>query len=58
MPRTDFIDPRLLTLPEAARYLGCTVWAVRELIWKGELRYTRFGKRFQVDWRSDGPVQG
>ena len=45
------VGARLLTLPEAARYLGCTVWAVRELIWKGELHYTRFGKRFQVDLR-------
>jgi excisionase family DNA binding protein len=53
-PRTEerlFVDARLLTLPEAARYLGCTVWAVRELIWRGELHYTRFGKRFQVDLR-------
>lgn len=40
---------RLLTLPEAARYLGCTLWSVRDLIWKGQLPYTRFGKRFQVD---------
>lgn len=42
---------RLLTLPEAAYYLGCTIWSVRDLIWKGELPYTRFGKRFQVDVR-------
>jgi excisionase family DNA binding protein len=42
---------RLLTLPEAAHYLGCTLWSVRELIWKGQLPYTRFGKRFQVDRR-------
>jgi len=42
---------RLLTLPEAAHYLGCTLWSVRELIWKGRLPYTRFGKRFQVDRR-------
>src|SRR5215469_4191202 len=40
---------RLLTLPEAARYLGCTLWSVRDLVWKGQLPYTRFGKRFQVD---------
>ncbi|HEX2666345.1 MAG TPA: helix-turn-helix domain-containing protein [Candidatus Acidoferrum sp.] len=40
---------RLLTLPEAARYLGCTLWSVRDLIWKGQLPHTRFGKRFQVD---------
>jgi excisionase family DNA binding protein len=43
------IPHRLLTLPEAAHYLGCTIWSVRELIWKGRLPYTRFGKRFQVD---------
>jgi excisionase family DNA binding protein len=43
------IPHRLLTLPEAAHYLGCTFWSVRELIWKGQLPYTRFGKRFQVD---------
>lgn len=45
------ISQRLLTLPEAAHYLGCTLWSVRELIWKGELPYTQFGKRFQVDRR-------
>lgn len=43
------VSQRLLTLPEAAHYLGCTLWSVRELIWKGQLPYTRFGKRFQVD---------
>jgi len=43
------IPHRLLTLPEAAHYLGCTIWSVRELIWKGQLPYTRFGKRFQLD---------
>lgn len=47
----SIISQRLLTLPEAAHYLGCTLWSVRELIWKGELPYTRFGKRFQVDRR-------
>jgi excisionase family DNA binding protein len=42
-------EQRLLTIPEAARYLGCSVWSVRDLIWKGDLPYTRFGRRFQVD---------
>lgn len=45
------LSQRLLTLREAAHYLGCTLWSVRELIWKGDLPYTRFGKRFQVDRR-------
>ena len=48
---TESVAQRLLTLPSAAQYLGCTLWAIRELIWKGELPYTQFGKRFQVDVR-------
>jgi excisionase family DNA binding protein len=48
---TVAVENRLFTLPEAARYLGCTLWSVRDLIWKGALPYTRFGKRFQVDVR-------
>src|SRR5260370_10614762 len=46
---TLVIQQRLLTLPEAARYLGCALWSIRELIWNGQLPYTRFGRRFQVD---------
>src|SRR5260370_39056050 len=42
---------RLLTLPEAARYLGCKLWSVRELIWKGQIPCTRIGGRLQVDVR-------
>src|SRR5260370_40767043 len=45
------IPQRLLTLPEPARYLRGTLWSVLELIWKGQLPHTRFGKRFQVDRR-------
>jgi hypothetical protein len=45
------IPQRLLTPPEPARYPRSTLWSVLELIWKGQLPYTRFGKRFQVDRR-------
>lgn len=45
------IPQRLLTLPEPARYLRGKLWSVLELIWKGQLPHTRFGKRFQVDRR-------
>ena len=41
----QIISQRLLTLPEAAHYLGCTLWSVRELMWKGQLSFTRFGAR-------------
>jgi hypothetical protein len=41
------LSQRLLTLPEAAHYLGCTLWSVRELIWKeiipeNEVRRVRY----------------
>jgi excisionase family DNA binding protein len=49
MDESPVVSQRLLTLPEAAHYLGCTLWSVRELIWKGRLPYARFGKRFRVD---------
>jgi hypothetical protein len=45
------IPQRLLTLPKPARYLRCALWSVLELIWKGQLPHTQFGKRFQVDHR-------
>jgi len=44
----QIISQRLLTLPEAAYYLGCTLWSVRELMWKGQLSFTRFGARFRI----------
>jgi excisionase family DNA binding protein len=46
---SPIVSQRLPTLPEAAHYLGCTLWSVRELIWKRRIPYKRFGKRFQVD---------
>ncbi len=45
------IPQRLLTPPEPARHLRGTLWSVLELICKGQLPHTRFGKRFQVDRR-------
>jgi excisionase family DNA binding protein len=51
------IAPGLLTVHEAARYLGATAWAIRRLIWSGNLPYTQVGKRFNVsrealdEWR-------
>src|SRR5260370_35512830 len=43
------IPQRLLTLPKPARYLRCTLRSVLELLWKGQLPHTQFGKRFQAD---------
>ena len=43
------LPKRLYSLPEAAHYLGRTLWSIRELIWKGSLPIVREGKRIFVD---------
>lgn len=42
--RIDSPLPRLLTLRQASDYLGLTVWAIRERIWKGQLPVLQFPK--------------
>jgi excisionase family DNA binding protein len=42
--RREIFDPmgkRLYTLKEAARYLGRSVWGLRELIWAGKIPVVR-----------------
>ena len=41
-------EPITVTLPVAASMLGCTVRAVRELIWARKLKFTKLGKRHVV----------
>lgn len=36
---------RLLSLKEAAAYMGWTVWEIRRFIWSGEISYIRRGQR-------------
>lgn len=40
---------RLYTIPEAAVYLGRSIWSVRELIWKGDLPSIKVGRRVHLD---------
>ena len=44
-------SPRLLTLKDAASWLGLTVWAMRERIWAGDIPVVRFpgGRKMYVD---------
>ena len=42
-------EPRLLTIPEAAKYLSSTVWAVRSLIWDHKIPYVPLGKKQLID---------
>jgi len=46
--------PRLLTIKQASKHLGLTVWAVRERIWAGHIPVVRFpgGRKMYLD-RSD-----
>jgi excisionase family DNA binding protein len=43
---------RLLTIQQAAQYLSTTAWAIRSLLWAGEVPYLHIGRRFLID-RSD-----
>ncbi len=43
------IEKRLYSIKEASIYLGRSVWAVREMLWKGKLPYIRDGKRILLD---------
>jgi excisionase family DNA binding protein len=43
------ITPRLLTLPQAAAYMNCALWQVRQLVWRKDIPHIKMGKRFVVD---------
>lgn len=43
------LKKRLYSIPEAATYLGRSVWSVRELIWNGNLPSVRMGRRVHLD---------
>lgn len=42
------LQPLLLTIPEAARYLNSTIWLVRTLIWTRQLRAIKLGRRYLI----------
>ena len=42
---------RLLTVPETANYLNCSLVTVRRLIWAGHLPIVRWDRRQRVDTR-------
>jgi predicted site-specific integrase-resolvase len=43
--------PRLLPLKDAASWLGLSVWAMRERIWRGQIPVVQFpgGRKMYVD---------
>jgi excisionase family DNA binding protein len=46
----DNLTPRLVNIKEAARYLSCSVWQLRQLEWSGDLPSVRnLGRRILFD---------
>lgn len=43
------MQKRLYSVKEAGKYLGRSAWAIRHLIWSGELPQVRQGRRVFVD---------
>ena len=45
------LGPRLLTLKDASRWLGLTIWGMRERVWAGLIPVVRFpgGRKMYVD---------
>ena len=43
------VQPRLLTIPQAAAYLATTTWAIRKLQWSRTVPYIRLGSRVLFD---------
>ena len=48
-PSGSNINPRLLTIPQAAAYCACAVWAIRQAIWAKELSALQIGRRLLID---------
>jgi excisionase family DNA binding protein len=42
-------EKRWFNIPEAATYLSCVAYTIRNAIWSGELPFVRCGKRIIVD---------
>lgn len=45
----ELLSKRLLTVEEAAEYLGRSVWSIRELTWGGKLPVIKVGRRSHYD---------
>lgn len=48
-PAGERLQKRLYNVPEAARYLGRSPWAVREMFYAGKIPCVRDGKRMLFD---------
>ena len=46
---TVSVEPRLLTVRQAAQYLACSVHAIRQLQWSSAIPSLKIGKLIQFD---------
>ena len=52
------LRPRLLSLKDAGRYLGRSVWGMRELFWANKIPWVKDGKKIFFDIQDlDGYVE-
>lgn len=40
--------PLLLNIPDAARVLGTTTWAIRQMLWSKTIPFVKIGKRYLI----------
>ncbi|MFB3917245.1 MAG: helix-turn-helix domain-containing protein [Terriglobales bacterium] len=43
------VHPRLIGIKDAAKYLGCTIWAARSLAWSRAVPSLKIGHRVLFD---------
>ena len=52
------LPKRLYTIPEAAIYLGHTIWGIRSLIWSERLPIIQYGRKQWIDIKDlDGFIE-
>jgi excisionase family DNA binding protein len=49
LPQPITAGPRLLSIDDAAAYLGARVWAIRQLLRNRQLPYVPVGRGFKID---------
>jgi excisionase family DNA binding protein len=48
-PQPISAGPRLLSIKDAAAYLGASVWAIRQMLRNRQLPYVPVGRGFKID---------
>ncbi len=48
-PVVAISGPRLLSVKDAATYLGAHLWAIRQMVRKRELPYVQIGRKHLID---------